>query len=322
MVEIPDQPEEQALEVEFIGDRKVPILPGQSLLAASLAAGIPHFHACGGQAKCSTCRVIIIDGLDNLNTTGSLEAGLKQILNLPSTVRLACQTKVLREPVKLERLIRDEADIDFIERQQGEEDFILKPMGEEKYVALLFVDVRDFTPFVESSFPFDVIYTMHKILNIFCKAVEEHGGEVVETAGDELFAIFEFNTSTPHAADTVVAAGNAILSRISDMNEKYRELYAGREFEVGIGIHTARVIVGQVNIGGKPKRFVTGLGVNIASRIQQATRKVNNSFLASEEIAKHTSVAENAERCKISLKGVSADATIYLLGRPYKKLNV
>ena len=52
--------------VEFIGDRSIKVNEGESILNASLAAGIPHYHACGGNAKCSTCRVLIKEGIHNL----------------------------------------------------------------------------------------------------------------------------------------------------------------------------------------------------------------------------------------------------------------
>jgi adenylate cyclase len=52
--------------VEFAEEKIVEIRKDQSILDASLSAGIPHFHACGGNAKCSTCRVLIIEGNDRL----------------------------------------------------------------------------------------------------------------------------------------------------------------------------------------------------------------------------------------------------------------
>ena len=44
-------------EVDFLGEKLVQVSEGETILHASLQAGIPHYHACGGNAKCSTCRV-------------------------------------------------------------------------------------------------------------------------------------------------------------------------------------------------------------------------------------------------------------------------
>jgi Na+-transporting NADH:ubiquinone oxidoreductase subunit NqrF len=40
----------------------------QSLLTASLKAGIPHYHACGGKAKCTTCRILVLGGAEYLDS--------------------------------------------------------------------------------------------------------------------------------------------------------------------------------------------------------------------------------------------------------------
>ncbi len=48
--------------VKFAGEGLVMVADGQSLLEAAITAGIPMYHACGGQAKCSTCRVLVLEG--------------------------------------------------------------------------------------------------------------------------------------------------------------------------------------------------------------------------------------------------------------------
>ena len=50
------------LTIELLGDGKLDIAAGQTILDASLAAGVPHYHACGGKAQCSTCRILISVG--------------------------------------------------------------------------------------------------------------------------------------------------------------------------------------------------------------------------------------------------------------------
>ena len=97
--------------VEFAEEKVVEIRKDQSILDASLSAGIPHFHACGGNAKCSTCRVLIVEGDDRLTPPGQKENFLKNQMHFPPNVRLACQTRVTAGPVKLRRIIQDETDI-------------------------------------------------------------------------------------------------------------------------------------------------------------------------------------------------------------------
>src|SRR3954462_3552206 len=94
--------------VEFAEDGVIEITKNQSILDASLLAGIPHFHVCGGKAKCSTCRVLVIDGEESLSPPTQKESFLKNQMHFPPNVRLACQTHVTGIPVKLRRIIQDE----------------------------------------------------------------------------------------------------------------------------------------------------------------------------------------------------------------------
>ena len=55
------------MKINFLGEKVIEASPHESILAAALKAGIPHFHACGGKAKCSTCRILVMSGEDNLS---------------------------------------------------------------------------------------------------------------------------------------------------------------------------------------------------------------------------------------------------------------
>ena len=65
------------MKIEFIGEKNVNIDNGQTILDASLKAGIPHFHACGGNGKCSTCRILIQEGIENLTPLNRVEVRLR-----------------------------------------------------------------------------------------------------------------------------------------------------------------------------------------------------------------------------------------------------
>ena len=58
-----------------------------NILKATLAAGINHFHACGGQAKCSTCRVSIMEGIENCIPRNEAEQQMANKLNFPPEIR-------------------------------------------------------------------------------------------------------------------------------------------------------------------------------------------------------------------------------------------
>src|SRR6266581_6086092 len=49
---------------------------GETILAASLRAGVPHAHACGGRAHCSTCRIWVLEGLEHCSERSELERAI------------------------------------------------------------------------------------------------------------------------------------------------------------------------------------------------------------------------------------------------------
>ena len=109
----------------------------QSLLAATLASGPPHCHACAGQARCSTCRVLVIDGLKSFDSRSPREAELATHRRGPDTVWLACQRRTTG-PARARRLVHDAIDAD---PAWGETDS--RPSAEEEQIGLLFRDISD-----------------------------------------------------------------------------------------------------------------------------------------------------------------------------------
>lgn len=313
------------MEIEFIGEKKVSIKKGQTILDASLRAGIPHFHACGGNGKCSTCRVLIQDGTENVTPLNKKELKLQKQLSIPAQVRLACQTMVIREPIKIERIIKDEIDASLYINQnveQGRKSVEHQSLGEERQLVLFFLDIRDFTPFVEAYLPFDVMHVVRRLFGIFYNVITRHSGEIIETSGDEVYAVFGNKTSIKEASDAAIAAGFEIIEELDRFNKTYLSLYFMKEFEVGIGIHSGKVIVGRFSVGEYEKKTVMGLAVNIASRLQDSTKQLNNNFLASDELMTHSTAFSQSKKAELQLKGISNSFVVHLLGRPYNSSNL
>ena len=151
--------------VEFEGEGFVSVQNGQSLLDASLFAGIKHLHVCGGKGKCSTCRVLIIEGHEHLSGPNAKERQLNETLLFLPDARLACQTSVLNGPVKLKRMIRDDSDIGLYTGQDAAQS--LEQIGQELDMVLFFLDIRDYTTFAESHCAFDVIHVIRKLFVSF-----------------------------------------------------------------------------------------------------------------------------------------------------------
>jgi adenylate cyclase len=304
--------------VEFVNDRSVLVKQGQTILEASLAAGIPHYHACGGHGRCTTCRIQVHSGGHSLTEYSPRERVLRRKVKLQENIRLACQTRVKGPGVQVHRMIRDESDIDLY--LHGGVAVDLQNSGDERELALFFLDIRNFTPFMESYLPFDVIHVMRRLFAIFKACVEHCRGTIIETSGDGFYAVFGLEEDIKAAVKHAYGAGKNLLNELEHFNEQYLRKHFDHAFEVGIGIHSGRVIVGNIGIGVNNNLTVMGMPVNIASRIQTATKEVNNSFLVSDAAFRHLDV-NNTKQVNISPKGVKEPVVVHLCGKEYENVN-
>jgi adenylate cyclase len=307
----------ESYRVEFIGDRSINVNEGESILNASLAAGIPHYHACGGNGKCSTCRVLIKEGMQHLTPYTEKEKLLRAKMRIPENVRLACQTFVTGSPVLLHRIIRDETDIKLYIKEDTKSD--LQNIGEERDLALFFLDIRNFTLFMEESMPFDVIHVIRRLFTMFRTCIDENQGRIIETSGDGFYAVFGMGSTIETAVNNAYNAGRLILTELEKFNFNYLIKYFNHEFRVGIGLHVGKVIIGNIGIGVNNNLTVMGMPVNIASRIQAATKELNNDFLISKSIQQILSTAPQAQQTQIALKGIKDLMDVFLCGKAYDK---
>jgi adenylate cyclase len=298
-------------------EREVEALPGETILDISLRSRIPHAHACGGTARCSTCRVGILEGLENCAPRSRPESLLADRLHFGPDIRLACQTEVNGD-VELRRLVLDEDDVE-LTSQIGPRP-CAGQVGEELMLAVLFADIRGFTPFAEALPPYDVIHVLNRFFRHMGKAIAANGGEVNNYMGDGLMALFGLSAGyvgdsrdPGAAAEDAVNAALAMLAEMDHLKPYLVNVY-GRSFEVGIGVHYGEVVVGSV--GSESLRRETAIGdtVNLASRIESANKQAGTRLLISRETYEQLKKKVNVENIiQLQLPGKSGEYTLYAL---------
>jgi adenylate cyclase len=188
----------------------------------------------------------------------------------------------------------------------------------EREMALFFLDIRNFTPFAEKHQASDVIHTVKKLFSNFQHIIRIHHGKIIEPSGDGFYAAFGFNGSVKDAVNNAVKAGTAILKALELLNSRSFEQDLRQRIEVGIGIHVGKVATGNLHLGNKDHLVVMGYPVNVASRVQAATRALNNNFIVSSDAY---NLLQNPRRKVLphrqSLKGVKEPVTLYPIGKPY-----
>lgn len=264
--------------IDFIGDQVVSSSSDETLLQASLTAGINHTHVCGGRARCSTCRILVESGGEHLRPRNAAESRLAAIKGFSPDVRLACQTTTTGN-LRVRRLVLDDADISEA-IQQGRSGH--GAVGREVDSTILFADIRSFTSFSETALPYDVVHILNRYFDAICAAIDRNGGYIDKYMGDGIMAIFGLDREVTGAHQLLaVRAAQDMLAELARFNAFLTERYH-HEFRIGIGVHSGPVIVGELGFAKKREFTAIGDTVNTASRIEALNKRAQTSVLVSE----------------------------------------
>jgi len=160
--------------------------------------------------------------------------------------------------------------------------------GEGEWISAVvsFADLRGFTK-LSNTLPADkLVVFLNKYFGAMTEAVEAHGGEVLKFIGDEVMAIFPYETQAEaaDAAHRALMAAHDTNHRISQINETNTCSYTP-DMSVGIALHAGDVFFG--NVGGETRLDFTVIGpvVNMSARIAELAKNHNVDILVSGAIA-------------------------------------
>ena len=155
--------------------------------------------------------------------------------------------------------------------EQGDDVFT----GERRQLTVMFVDVRDFTPFAEANTAEDTVARLNALFEIVVPAVVEGGGHVNKFLGDGALAVFGAPNELADHADAAINAAVLIHRRVA---ERF-----GGDLRIGIGINTGVVIAGTIGGGGKLEFTLIGDTVNVAARVEQLTKSTGDTMLLTQQ---------------------------------------
>jgi adenylate cyclase len=152
--------------------------------------------------------------------------------------------------------------------------------GGLREVTILFADLRDFTPWVESTPAAEVVASLNAYFGEMDAAIRAHTGLVLQFIGDEIEAVFGAPVRDPHHAQSAVRAALEMRRRLDAWNAQRRQ--AGKvALRHGIGIHTGTVIAGNIGSSERLSYALVGDAVNLASRIQALNKDFGTDVLVS-----------------------------------------
>jgi adenylate cyclase len=156
--------------------------------------------------------------------------------------------------------------------------------GKDQRVSILFSDIRNFTHVSEAIGARETVTMLNEYFAEMVDVVFRYGGILDKYIGDAIMALFGSPFARPDDADNAVAVANDMLVTLRALNQRRQE--TGRaSIDIGVGIATGQVIAGSI---GSPKRMeYTAIGdsVNLASRLEGATKVYGVKILLSESTA-------------------------------------
>ena len=146
----------------------------------------------------------------------------------------------------------------------------LKLGGEKRQVTLLMSDLRGFTALAERFEATQVVALLNHYLSAMVEIIHHNGGTIDEIIGDAILVIFGAPVAMPDAAQRAVRCALEMQMAMRGVNEHNFQM-GWPEIEMGIGVHTGEVVVGNIGSTKRSKYGVVGRTVNLTARIESFT---------------------------------------------------
>lgn len=185
--------------------------------------------------------------------------------------------------------------------------------GEKRDIAVMFVDIRGFTPMSENLQPEQVVEILNEYLSLTTNSIFKNGGTLDKFIGDATMAVFNAPFDLDDYVFRAICTARDIIEGADELNKRIMERF-GRTISFGIGINCGNAVVG--NIGCDFRMDYTAIGdtVNTAARLESNAKR--GQILVSEDV--YERVKERVEVTSIGvipLKGKSNGISVYSIDK-------
>jgi adenylate cyclase len=192
--------------------------------------------------------------------------------------------------------------------------------GERRVVTLLFSDIVGFTSLSERREPEEVVSLLNEYFKEMTDIIFRWDGTLDKFVGDEIMALWGAPLEQPNHAELAMRCALNMSEKLNELQEMWKQR-GGDTFDVGIGLNSGEVIIGNIGATGK-KMDYTAIGdhVNLAARVEQLTRQygtriliTENTYAQVEPLIKKGSLGhfELNELAKVKVKGKEIEVKIF-----------
>ncbi|MBV8320468.1 MAG: adenylate/guanylate cyclase domain-containing protein [Hyphomicrobiales bacterium] len=181
--------------------------------------------------------------------------------------------------------------------------------SDARQVAVMFVDIRGFTPAARKRTPQEVVDRLDAAFTVLVEIVDRNGGIVNKFLGDGFLALFGAPLDDPDAARRAVAAAREMLAAIEQHN-----IRSDWPLRIGIGLHLGQVVAGNVGSPRRKEYTVIGDTVNLASRIEGLNKEFGSQLLISDTV--HQAIGQDVDavpRGDVPIRGYEQPVRVWRL---------
>ncbi len=244
--------------------------------------------------------------------------GLTQRAALLNRDKIEAQNKYISQLQETSKQISERNKVEMLFGQQVSKEIVqqlvsMKGEFQSQYmdVTVLFLDIRDFTPYTETHTPEEVIQFQNTVFSIFINIVEEHKGIINTLLGDGLMATFGAPFPIEGHCEKAVTAGLQMIREMKELSS------TGLIFptRIGIGIHTGQVVAGNIGNDIRKEFSLSGMTVIKAARLEQLNKKLGTEMLISKDVYDRINGLQSEMKSfgKLRLKGIEKPVEVFTL---------
>ena len=152
--------------------------------------------------------------------------------------------------------------------------------GDRRRISVLFSDIRGFSKISERLAPEKVVQLLNEYFELMVEVVFRNHGTLDKFIGDGLMAIFGAPENDPYQEEHALKAAIEMQQELAKLEKKWA--LAGIHIRIGVGIHSGPAIVGSIGSSRRMEYTAIGDTVNVASRLESATKEMGATILLSE----------------------------------------
>jgi adenylate cyclase len=182
--------------------------------------------------------------------------------------------------------------------------------GRAREITVLFSDIRGFTSLSEKRSPEEIVSLLNRYFSLQVEIIFRHGGTLDKFIGDAIMAFWGAPLDDPKHAERAVAAALEMEQSLLRFKEELGE--AGKDFDVGIGIHTGKAVVGFIGSDARMDYTAIGDTVNLSSRIEGLTKDVARILVSADTAAQCRNAFDFRAAGSYKVKGRSQEVELFI----------